>query len=170
MVKTNVMRVLDKEKIAYEPFSYSPELTEGVKIAGVLGEDPACVFKTLVTESGEKEHFVFVIPVAETLDLKAAARAVGAKSVSMLKQKELLPLTGYIHGGCSPVGMKKKFKTVIDKSAKGREFFYVSAGKVGFQVKVSPEKLADFIGADFADLTVLKKFTILSLKNLNLYV
>ncbi len=154
MVKTNVMRVLDKEKIAYEPFSYSPELTEGVKIAEVLGEDPACVFKTLVTESSDREHFVFVIPVAETLDLKAAARAVGAKSVSMLKQKELLPLTGYIHGGCSPVGMKKKFKTVIDESAEGREFFYVSAGKVGFQVKVSPEKLANFIGADFADLTV----------------
>ena len=143
MVKTNVMRVLDKEKIVYEPFSYSPELTEGVKIAEVLGEDPACVFKTLVTESGDKEHFVFVIPVA-----------VGAKSVSMLKQKELLPLTGYIHGGCSPVGMKKKFKTVIDASAKGLELFYVSAGKVGFQVKVSPEKLANFIGADFADLTV----------------
>ena len=154
MVKTNVMRVLDKEKIAYEPFSYSPELTEGVKIAEVLGEDPACVFKTLVTEAGDKEHFVFVIPVAETLDLKAAARAVGAKSVSMLKQKELLPLTGYIHGGCSPVGMKKKFRTVTDKTAKGLEAFYVSAGKVGFQVRVSPEKLAEFIGADFADLTV----------------
>lgn len=154
MVKTNVMRVLDKEKIAYEPFSYSPELTEGVKIAEVLGEDPTRVFKTLVTEAGDKEHFVFVIPVAETLDLKAAARAVGAKSVSMLKQKELLPLTGYIHGGCSPVGMKKKFITVIDKTAKGLEAFYVSAGKVGFQVRVSPEKLAEFIGADFADLTV----------------
>ena len=154
MIKTNVMRVLDKEKIAYEPFSYSPELTEGVKIAEVLGEDPACVFKTLVTESGDKEHFVFVIPVAETLDLKAAARAVGAKSVSMLHQQELLTLTGYIHGGCSPVGMKKKFKTVIDASAKGLELFYVSAGKIGFQVKVSPEKLANFIGADFADLTV----------------
>ena len=154
MVKTNVMRVLDKEKIAYEPFSYSPELTEGVKIAEVLGEDPTRVFKTLVTEAGDKEHFVFVIPVAETLDLKAAARAVGAKSVSMLKQKELLPLTGYIHGGCSPVGMKKRFITVIDKTAKGLEAFYVSAGKVGFQVRVSPEKLAEFIGADFADLTV----------------
>ena len=88
MLKTNVMRILDKEKIAYEPFSYSPELTEGVKIAEVLGENPKYVFKTLVTESGAKEHFVFVIPVAETLDLKAAARAVGAKSVSMLKQKE----------------------------------------------------------------------------------
>ena len=154
MLKTNVMRILDKEKIEYEPFSYSAELTEGVKIAETLGENPANVFKTLVTESGEREHFVFVIPVAETLDLKAAARAVGAKSVSMLKQKELLPLTGYIHGGCSPIGMKKKFKTVIDKSAETLEFFYVSAGKVGFQVKLSPEKLADFIGAGFANLTV----------------
>lgn len=122
MVKTNVMRVLDKEKIAYEPFSYSPELTEGVKIAEVLGEDPACVFKTLVTESGDREHFVFVIPVAETLDLKAAARAVGAKSVSMLKQKELLPLTGYIHGGCSPVGMKKNSKQLLTKVPKGVNF------------------------------------------------
>ena len=138
MLKTNVMRILDKEKIAYEPFSYSPELTEGVKIAEVLGENPKYVFKTLVTESGAKEHFVFVIPVAETLDLKAAARAVGAKSVSMLKQKELLPLTGYIHGGCSPIGMKKRFKTVIDESAMELEFFYVSAGKVGSQVKLSP--------------------------------
>lgn len=154
MLKTNVMRVLDKEKIEYEPFSYSPELTEGVKIAEVLGEDEKKVFKTLVTESGNKEHFVFVIPVAETLDLKAAARAVGVKSVSMLKQKELLPLTGYIHGGCSPVGMKKKFKTVIDESAEKLDEFYVSAGKVGFQVRVSPEKLAKLIGADFAELTV----------------
>lgn len=103
MVKTNVMRVLDKEKIVYEPFSYSPELTEGVKIAEVLGEDPACVFKTLVTESGDKEHFVFVIPVAETLDLKAAARAVGAKSVSMLKQKELLPAYRAIFTAAAPL-------------------------------------------------------------------
>ena len=154
MFKTNVMRILDKEKIAYEPFSYSPEFTEGVKVAEVLGENPANVFKTLVTESGTKEHFVFVIPVAETLDLKSAARAVGAKSVSMLKQKELLPLTGYIHGGCSPVGMKKKFKTVIDESAKELEFFYVSAGKVGFQVKLSPTELSKLINADFAKITV----------------
>lgn len=154
MFKTNVMRILDKEKIAYEPFSYSPEFTEGVKVAEVLGENPANVFKTLVTESGTKEYFVFVIPVAETLDLKSAARAVGAKSVSMLKQKELLPLTGYIHGGCSPVGMKKKFKTVIDESAKELEFFYVSAGKVGFQVKLSPNELSKLINADFAKITV----------------
>ena len=154
MLKTNVMRILDKEKIAYEPFSYSPELTEGVKIAEVLGENPKYVFKTLVTESGAKEHFVFVIPVAETLDLKAAARAVGAKSVSMLKQKELLPLTGYIHGGCSPIGMKKRFKTVIDESAMELEFFYVIAGKVGFQVKLSPKEICRLTNADFAKITV----------------
>ena len=141
MVKTNVMRVLDKEKIAYEPFSYSPELTEGVKIAEVLGEDPACVFKTLVTESGDREHFVFVIPVAETLDLKAAAREVGAKSVSMLKQKELLPLTGYIHGGCSPVGMKKKFPTLIDDSCLLYDEMFISGGKCGIQLKLAPQDL-----------------------------
>ena len=135
MLKTNVMRILDKEKIAYEPFSYSPELTEGVKIAEVLGENPKYVFKTLVTESGAKEHFVFVIPVAETLDLKAAAR-------------------GYIHGGCSPIGMKKRFKTVIDESAVELEFFYVSAGKVGFQVKLSPKEICRLTNADFAKITV----------------
>ena len=153
MVKTNVMRVLDKEKIAYEPFSYSPELTEGVKIAEVLGEDPACVFKTLVTESGDKEHFVFVIPVAETLDLKAAARAVGAKSVSMLKQKELLPLTGYVHGGCSPIGMKKRFPTYIDESCNNFDSIVFSAGRIGRQVELSIADLTRLTGAQIAPLT-----------------
>lgn len=154
MLKTNVMRILDKAKIEYTPFEYSPELTEGVKIAETLGEENKSVFKTLVTESNTKEHFVFVIPVDKTLDLKAAARSVGAKAVSMLKQKELLPLTGYIHGGCSPVGMKKKFTTVIDKSAKELPFFYVSAGKVGYQVRLDPRELAEFTGADFSEITV----------------
>ena len=153
MVKTNVMRVLDKEKIVYEPFSYSPELTEGVKIAEVLGEDPACVFKTLVTESGDKEHFVFVIPVAETLDLKAAARAVGAKSVSMLKQKELLPLTGYIHGGCSPVGMKKKYPTYLDELCLLCDGIALSAGERGHQMIVPPEAIAQLVDAKIVDLT-----------------
>ncbi|MBQ2286418.1 MAG: Cys-tRNA(Pro) deacylase [Acutalibacteraceae bacterium] len=154
MLKTNVMRILDKAKIEYTPFEYSPELTEGVKIAETLGEENKSVFKTLVTESNTKEHFVFVIPVDKTLDLKAAARSVGAKAVSMLKQKELLPLTGYIHGGCSPVGMKKKFTTVIDESAKELPFFYVSAGKVGYQVRLDPRELAEFTGADFSEITV----------------
>lgn len=150
--KTNVMRILERAKIPFEGFEYSPELTEGILIAEVLGEDNNLVFKTLVTESDKKEHFVFVIPVAETLDLKAAAKTVGVKSVSMLKQKELLPLTGYIHGGCSPVGMKKPFTTVFHSSAQNLPFFYVSAGKVGRQIKVNPQELCDFIGAKFENI------------------
>lgn len=151
--KTNVMRILDKSKIPYESFEYSAELTEGVLIAEALGEEKSAVFKTLVTESDKKEHFVFVIPVAETLDLKAAARVVGVKALSMLKQKELLPLTGYIHGGCSPIGMKKPFKTVIHKTAEDLPEFYVSAGKVGRQIKINPRTLCDFIGATFEEIT-----------------
>lgn len=150
--KTNVMRILDAKKIQYTPFEYSDTLTEGVLIAEALGEDVHTVFKTLVTESDKKEHFIFVIPVAKTLDLKAAAKAVGVKSVSMIKQKELLPLTGYIHGGCSPVGMKKPFKTVIHSSAKGLSEFYVSAGRVGRQIKINPQTLSVLIGAEFADI------------------
>lgn len=151
MLKTNVMRILDRAKIPYKTFEYSDGLTEGVRIAEALGEEARLVYKTLVTES-DGGHFVFLIPVKETLDLKAAARSVGVKSVSMLKQKELLPLTGYIHGGCSPIGMKKPFRTVIDKSAEALEAFYVSAGKVGFQIKVSPAALAEFIGAEFCNI------------------
>ena len=119
--KTNVMRALDQKKIAYIPRSYDPQITEGVSVAEVLGEDAKKVFKTLVTVSDKKAYFVFVIPVAESLDLKKAARAVGAKSVAMLKQKELLPLTGYVHGGCSPVGMKKQFRTVNLQSAQTQQ-------------------------------------------------
>ena len=152
--KTNVMRILDKNKIDYMGFEYSPQLTEGVLIAEVLGEDKEKVFKTLVTESDKKEHFVFVIPVAETLDLKVAAKVVGVKSLSMLKQKELLSLTGYIHGGCSPVGMKKQFKTVFHITAESLPEFYVSAGRVGRQIKVSPKELCAIIDAEFADITV----------------
>lgn len=152
--KTNVMRILDQNKIPYEDFEYSPTLTEGILIADALGQEKSKVYKTLVTESDKGEHFVFVIPVAESLDLKAAARAVGVKAVSMLKQKNLLPLTGYIHGGCSPIGMKKPFKTVIDSSVEKLELFYVSGGKVGRQIKISPIELSRFIDADFAEITV----------------
>lgn len=152
--KTNVMRVLDANKIPYVGFEYSTEFTEGVLIAKALGEPVESVFKTLVTESGKGEHFVFVIPVAETLDLKAVARAVGVKSISMLKQKDLLPLTGYIHGGCSPVGMKKPFPTVIDITAEALSEFYVSAGRVGRQIRVNPKTLCGFIGAKFEKITV----------------
>lgn len=154
MEKTNVMRILDRNKIPYEGFQYSSELTEGTLIADALGEDRKLVYKTLVTEASAHEHFVFVIPVEDKLDLKAAAKAVGVKSLSMLKQKELLPLTGYIHGGCSPIGMKKQFTTVIDSSAEPLDSFFVSAGKVGYQIKISPKSLADFINAKFRKVTV----------------
>ncbi len=152
--KTNVMRILDANKIEYEAFEYSDAITEGILVANALGEDEKKVFKTLVTVSDKGEHFVFVIPVAETLNLKAAARIVGAKSVSMIKQKELLPLTGYIHGGCSPIGMKKLFKTVIHTTAEAYDEFYVSAGKVGRQIKINPYTLSNLIGAQFGDLIV----------------
>lgn len=151
--KTNVMRALDQKKIAYIPRSYDPQITEGVSVAEVLGEDAKKVFKTLVTVSDKKAYFVFVIPVAESLDLKKAARAVGAKSVAMLKQKELLPLTGYVHGGCSPVGMKKQFRTVIDISAEEMDTFCVSAGRVGAQVELEPKALAGLIHAEFCSVT-----------------
>lgn len=152
--KTNVMRILDAKKIEYTAYEYSDTLTEGVLIAETLGEDAEIVFKTLVTESDKKEHFVFVIPVAETLDLKAAAKTVGVKSIAMIKQKELLPLTGYIHGGCSPIGMKKPFKTVIHKTAENLPEFYVSAGRVGRQIKINPQILCGLINAQFANIIV----------------
>ncbi len=152
--KTNVMRILEKAGIPFTDYTYSPDLTEGVRIAQALGEDPTRVFKTLVTEGGKGEHFVFVIPVAQTLDLKAAAKAVGVKSLSMLKQKDLLPLTGYIHGGCSPVGMKKPFPTVFDRTAEPLESFYVSAGRVGRQIQVDPKALCAFVKGQFADIIV----------------
>lgn len=154
--KTNAMRELERAGIKYRHFTYDPAETEGVKVAALLGQDETMVFKTLVTVSGKKVNYVFVIPVAETLDLKAAARAVGEKSVEMIKQKELLPLTGYIHGGCSPVGMKKHFRTVIHESAQNLDTIFVSAGRVGNQVEVDPKSLAKLVGADFADIIMHK--------------
>lgn len=154
--KTNAMRELERAGIKYRHFTYDPTETEGVKVAALLGQDETRVFKTLVTVSGKKVNYVFVIPVAETLDLKAAARAVGEKSVEMIKQKELLPLTGYIHGGCSPVGMKKHFRTVIHESAQNLDTVFVSAGRVGNQVEVDPKSLAKLVGADFADIIMHK--------------
>ncbi|MBQ8451615.1 MAG: Cys-tRNA(Pro) deacylase [Clostridia bacterium] len=151
MQKTNALRILDSAKINYETFEYDNSITNGEMVAAVLGEKPDCVFKTLVTVSG-KDHFVFVIPVKETLDMKKAARAAGVKSVEMLHQKDLLPLTGYIHGGCSPVGMKKQFKTFVEKSAENLQKFYVSAGKVGMQMKISPSELKNLIHFEYADL------------------
>ena len=154
--KTNAMRELERAGIKYRHFTYDPTETEGVTVASLLGQDETRVFKTLVTVSGKKVNYVFVIPVAETLDLKAAARAVGEKSVDMIKQKELLPLTGYIHGGCSPVGMKKHFRTVIHESAQSLDTIFVSAGRVGNQVEVDPKSLAKLVGADFSDIIMHK--------------
>lgn len=152
--KTNVMRVLDQKKIPYTAHTYDPESgIDGVSVARSLGQDPASVFKTLVARGASGGYYVFDIPVAATLDLKKAAHAVGEKSVAMLPQKELLPLTGYVHGGCSPVGMKKPFPTWIDETALLTDAFFCSAGRLGAQIGIDPEALAGYIGAQFADLT-----------------
>ena len=151
--KTNVMRVLEQHRIPYTAHTYDPDGgLDGMSVARQLGQDPAAVFKTLVARGASGGYYVFDIPVAETLDLKKAAKAVGEKSVAMLPQKELLPLTGYVHGGCSPVGMKKRFPTVFHKSCMEHETICVSAGKVGFQVEVKPADLISLVGGITADL------------------
>lgn len=152
--KTNVMRTLEQKKIPYTPHTYDPNgPIDGVSVAQALGQDPACVFKTLVTRGASGGYYVFDIPVAENLDLKKAARAVGEKSVAMLPQKELLPLTGYVHGGCSPVGMKKQFPTVFHETVELFDTICVSAGKIGAQVEVAPADLIALLGAQTADIT-----------------
>ncbi len=151
--KTNVMRLLDGKKVGYTSHSYEPDPTKtGVEIAGILGEKVENVFKTLVTRGKSGAYYVFVVPVAEGLDLKKAAKAAGEKSVEMIKQKELLPLTGYVHGGCSPIGMKKPFPTFIHETATGLDKIFVSAGKVGFQIELAPADLMAVSGAKPADL------------------
>ena len=152
--KTNVMRVLDGKKIPYEKHSYEPDATmSGEEIAGILGEDPAKVFKTLVTQGKSGAYYVFVVPVGAELDLKKAAKAAGEKAINMIRQKELLPLTGYVHGGCSPIGMKKQFPTFIHETAAGLDRIFVSAGKVGFQIELSPEDLVSVTGCKVTDIT-----------------
>ena len=154
--KTNVMRVLDQKKAPYTAHSYPAGETapDGVSVARMLGQDPECVFKTLVAKGASGGYYVFDIPVPDTLDLKKAAKAVGEKSVAMLPAKELLPLTGYVHGGCSPVGMKKRFPTVFHESCLEHETICVSAGKVGFQVEITPGELIALVGGTTADLIV----------------
>ena len=151
--KTNVMRLLEQKGIPYTPHDYRASgAVGGTEVAAALGEDPARVFKTLVTQGASGGHYVFVIPVAEELDLKKAAKAVGEKSIAMLPQKELLPLTGYLHGGCSPIGMKKPFPTVLHQSAAEQESIYVSAGKVGFQAELAPADLQKMLPMRLADV------------------
>ena len=153
--KTNVMRVLDQKKIPYTAHTYDPESgIDGVSVARSLGQDPASVFKTLVARGASGGYYVFDIPVAATLDLKKAAHAVGEKSVAMLPQKELLPLTGYVHGGCSPVGMKKQFPTVFHETVNELDLIAVSAGKIGHQVQVKPADLLNLLRAKTADVIV----------------
>ena len=153
--KTNVMRILDQKDIRYNSYTYnSSDALSGVEVADILQKDPDRVFKTLVTVGRSGEHYVFVIPVAQELDLKKAAKAVSEKSIEMVKSKELLPLTGYIHGGCSPIGMKKFFTTTIDETAILFDTILFSAGKIGFQVEVSLDDLSKAISYTLEDLTV----------------
>ena len=153
--KTNVMRILDQRRVPYTALTYPHE--EGVAVDGVtaarsMGQDPERVFKTLVTRGASGGYYVFDIPVAATLDLKKAAKAVGEKSVAMIHQRELLPLTGYVHGGCSPVGMKKPFPTVFHQTALEGETITVSAGKIGYQIRLEPAELIALVGARVADV------------------
>jgi len=149
------MRILDQRKIQYNHYTYADtDAISGVEVALILGENPAQVFKTLVTTGKSKRNYVFMIPVAEELDLKKAAVSVGEKSIEMLKSKDLLPLTGYVHGGCSPIGMKKGLMTVIDDSAKQFATIICSAGKIGYQVELTIIDLAQIIKLELADITV----------------
>ena len=152
--KTNAMRILETLKVPYTMHTYDPggEI-DGISVAKKLGQNKEQVFKTLVTKGRSGEHYVFVIPVAEELDLKAAANSVSEKSVEMIHVKDIQKVTGYIRGGCSPLGMKKQFRTVIDESAKAQPTVIVSGGKIGFQMELTPEDLANSIGAAFALIT-----------------
>ena len=155
--KTNVMRTLEQKKIAYTAKTYphgEGDAIDGVSVARAVGLEPEMVFKTLVCKGASGGYYVFDIPVAENLDLKKAARAVGEKSVAMLPQKELLPLTGYVHGGCSPVGMKKQFPTVFHETAESLSQVAVSAGKIGYRVVCDPKDLMALLRAAAADIIV----------------
>lgn len=152
--KTNVMRILDSKKIRYNSYSYvNTDAINGVDVATAIGANVNQVFKTLVTVGKTNNHYVFVVPVKKELDLKKAAKAVNEKSIEMLKQKDLLPLTGYIHGGCSPIGMKKFFKTTIDYSAEQFQTIIFSAGKIGYQVEVALDDLSKVINYKLSDIT-----------------
>ncbi|MGO3752219.1 MAG: Cys-tRNA(Pro) deacylase [Peptoniphilaceae bacterium] len=152
MKKTNAMRILDRENINYDILEYNPDQAiSGKEVAFYLDEDESQVFKTLVTKSKNK-NYVFVIPVNKELDLKSAANVSNEKKIEMIAQKELFPLTGYIHGGCSPIGMKRLFETYIDISAEDLTHIYVSGGKLGMQIKIDPKDLSKLVNAKFAEL------------------
>lgn len=151
--KTNALRLLDAQGEAYVTHTYDPETTDGQQVAKLLGQDADCVFKTLVTVAPSRKNYVFIVPVNCTLNLKKAAAAVGEKSIAMIPQKDLFPLTGYVHGGCSPLGMKKLFPTFLHETAQLFDTICVSAGRRGFQMEVDPEAILRMTGAVYADLT-----------------
>lgn len=151
-MKTNVMRILDQKKINYIVHTYRNAIS-GIEVADTLHESYDKVFKTLVTVSNTNINYVFVVPVNKELDLKRAAKVVGEKSIEMLKSSNLLPLTGYIHGGCSPIGMKKQFKTIIDISASNKDKIYINAGKIGYQIEIELKELQKVINFKLEDIT-----------------
>lgn len=152
--KTNAVRILEQNKVSYEFVSYEcKEAIDGVSVAQKLGVDDSIVFKTLVTQGKTKSFYVFVVPAASELDLKKAAACVGEKTVEMIHVKDINKVTGYVRGGCSPVGMKKQYVTVFDRSACEKDYIFVSAGKIGCQMKVSPTELCKIIGGKFEDIT-----------------
>lgn len=152
-IKTNAIRILEQKKIDFNVYNYvDSNVISGIDVANVLGKNPDLVFKTLVTVGKSNQNYVFVVPVNKELDLKKAATAVGEKNISMVKSKDLLGLTGYIHGGCSPIGMKKLFKTVFDSSAKEYEKILFSAGKIGYQVEISLDDVAKVINFTLYEL------------------
>lgn len=154
MEKTNVMRILDQKKINYKTYDYSnSDAISGIDVAAFLKENPNKVFKTLVTIGSDNKNYVFMLPVNKELDLKKCAKSINIKSVSMIKSKELLNLTGYIHGGCSPIGMKKLFTTVIDSSINNFDTIIFSAGKIGYQVEVNINDLKTIINYKTYDIT-----------------
>ena len=153
--KTNAMRILDQKKVAYKEHTLGiTEAVSGVEAATLLGVDESLVFKTLVTVGKSLEHYVFVVPVASELDLKKAAACVNEKNVDRVKSKDLLPLTGYVHGGCSPVGMKKFFKTTFDESAQNVDRIFFSGGRIGFQIETTLSELKKAINFQVKDITV----------------
>ena len=153
MNKTNALRLLDAKKTNYEVFEYQTDSNiDAVSVASYLNENPSQVFKTLVTVSNNRVNYVFVVPGDKELDLKKAAKLVDEKSIEMIPQKQLLPLTGYIHGGCSPIGMKKLFKTIIDTSASSYDYIYVSAGKIGMQIKINPNDLLKTVNGEYGEI------------------
>lgn len=152
--KTNAMRILDTQKVSYEVLTYENKdgKIDGVSVAEKVGKDPEEVYKTLVTQGASKALYVFVIPVTEELNLKKAAKAAGEKNLEMLPVKDIQKWTGYIRGGCSPVGMKKQYRTFLDESCQGLETMVVSAGKIGMQLVIKPTQLQEVTGAEFVDV------------------